>query len=154
MGYNEDEYNQNNPLGLESDSDLHRTRRNFTGQIIRANTSSNGSIRILDVRCGNGSITKLVATNFPKIKIYAIDIVEKAIEPAKLSPNEINYICADGMNYTGMGFYYDIILLNNIDEYIENPCGMLLNLKTLLTEKGSFIISTLNHYYYSKISHY
>lgn len=151
MNINENEYNQENPFGLEVESDFHSARKNTTIQIISQVSDRNKSIRILDVGCGIGLITKMVASEFPKGKIDAIDIVEKAIIYAQADSYGVNFSYADGMQFKGFGYLYDVILLNNIYEHIENPCGLLKNLKNLLSENGVFIISTPNRYFVKNI---
>jgi hypothetical protein len=63
----------------------------------------------------------------------------------------INFIKSDALTFKGFGYLYDIIVLNNIYEHVENPVGMLINLKELLTSDGFFIISTPNRYYIKNI---
>jgi len=142
-----DEYELDNPYGLETDSDFHKTRKDTTISLVKKYSNQTEHFRILDVGCGTGSITKLVKKSNPKAEIDAIDISDKAIEIAKKDDFGINYLTADAILYKGFGFRYDIILLNNIYEHVENPTGILINLKQLLSDDGIFIISTPNRYF-------
>ncbi|MEZ5146694.1 MAG: class I SAM-dependent methyltransferase [Bacteroidales bacterium] len=146
-----EEYQKDNPFGLETDSDFHRTRRNTTISLVHSISVKKERIKILDVGCGKGYITSLIKEKVTKVDIDAIDISEKAIEIAKNSLVEINFSVADAMIFKGYGYGYDIILLNNIYEHVENPTGMLINLKNYLNDDGVFIISTPNRYYIKNV---
>lgn len=146
-----DEYENENPFGLETISDFHKTRRDFTIQLIKEYIQNKVDVNVLDVGCGMGAITKLIAENFRSVNIDAIDIVEKAIQLAKKDYESINFMQADAMSFMGLEYKYDIIVLNNIYEHVENPCGMLINLKKLLKDNGVFIISTPNRYFIKNI---
>ena len=146
MDSNIEEYNSSNPFGLETDSDFHATRRNTTLSIIRDHILSNKSPRILDVGCGKGLITSLIGQHHQNAVIDAIDISSKAIDHAKTLSSAINYAVNDAIVFNGYGNKYDIIVMNNIYEHIENPAGVLINLKRFLAHDGIFIISTPNRY--------
>ncbi len=143
----QDEYLNANAYGLEEESDFHSTRALTTISIIKDYANKKGVERILDVGCGIGIITKKLAESFPIAMIDAIDISEVAIRKARINSQGINFFHADGMTYVGKNELYDVILLNNIYEHIENPTGMLKNLKKLLSETGIIIISTPNRYF-------
>jgi len=146
MNLNKEEYEIANPFGLETDSDFHATRRNVTISLIKENLKKNETAKILDVGCGVGKITRLMKHSNPYAVIDAIDISEKAIEYAKKEKMGINFIRADAIAFNGFGYLYDVIVLNNIYEHVENPTGILINLKQLLADDGIFIISTPNRY--------
>jgi len=142
-----DEYELKNPYGLETQSDFHQTRAATTINIVRQYSEATEMKNILDVGCGKGIITKQIKKVFPNIQIDAIDISEKAIELAKKDFSGINFFVADGMKLDNWEQRYDIIILNNLYEHIENPTGMLKNLKKILKKEGVFIISTPNRYF-------
>lgn len=146
MNLNIEEYNSLNPFGLETDSDFHATRRNTTLSIIKNHIRSIASPEMLDVGCGKGSITSFINKNIPDLHIDAIDIASLAIENAKNSSPEINYSINDAIEFKGFGYKYHVIVLNNIYEHLENPVGVLINLKKVLADDGIFIISTPNRY--------
>jgi len=147
MNVNEEEYNQENPFGLETESDFHTTRRNVTISLIEQYTPGKVAPKILDVGCGKGNITKIIKHKFPEAIIDGIDISGKAIEMAKREDAGVNFTKADAMTFGGFGYKYDVVVLNNIYEHIENPAGMLINLKSVLAADGVFIISTPNRYH-------
>ncbi len=141
-----EEYDKENPFGLELDSNYHNTRRDFTGKLILQFVGERDSCYFLDVGCGKGIITKYVRSILPNAKIDAIDISEKAIQFAMEDSRGINFYVSDAKTYEGMGYKYDIIILNNIYEHVENPFSILRNLQELLKENGAMIISTPNRF--------
>jgi SAM-dependent methyltransferase len=146
-----DEYNHENPYGLDVDSDFHKTRRNTTISLIGEYTKGRPGVRILDAGCGKGIITKLIHNNFPDSSLDAIDISTNAIEQAIIEEKGINFQKEDALTFKGFGYLYDIIIINNVYEHVENPSGMLINLKQLLADDGVFIISTPNRYHIKNV---
>jgi SAM-dependent methyltransferase len=146
MNPNIEEYHSENPFGLETESDFHATRRNMTLSIIRKQIENRESTKVLDVGCGKGLITKLIEKEFPEVFIDAIDISTVAIQQAKSVASRINFSVNDAIDFRGFGYKYDVILLNNIYEHLENPVGVLVNLKEILSTDGVFVISTPNRY--------
>lgn len=140
------EYDNDNPFGLETESDFHKVRINTTIALINAIITKT-NCKILDVGCGRGIITKHIKELLPYAQIDGIDISEKAIQHAMKENNNIHYVKEDAITFKGFGYKYDVILLNNIYEHIENPCELLKNLKNILENDGYFIISTPNRYH-------
>lgn len=142
-----DEYNNENPFGIETESDFHMTRKDFTISIIEDLTKDRSLLNILDVGCGTGIITKSIRFKFPQARIDAIDISNNAISKAVSTNENINYQVEDAFKFNGYGYSYDIIILNNIYEHVSNPTDLIANLKNLLNENGYIIISTPNRYH-------
>jgi len=141
-----EEYNRSNPFGLETDSYLNATRKETTVSIIQNHIWAKGGSRLLDAGCGKGLITLFMKQEMSGLVIDAIDISQKAIEHAKKSSSEINFSVADIVDFKGYGYKYDIIILNNVYEHVENPIGVLKNIKMLLEKDGIILISTPNRY--------
>jgi len=147
---NDDEYNSENPFGLETESSFHEIRKTTTLKIMKDFAAGKKSPRLLDVGCGIGRITKYIYQNF-NASIDAIDISEKAIELAKEDKKSINFIHTDAMDFDGFGYLYDFIVLNNIYEHVENPVGLLKKIKKILKPEGVIILSTPNRYFIRNI---
>jgi len=141
------EYEEDNPFGLETESDFHNTRKQQTLRILKAYINDFEDIYILDVGCGKGNITKFIREEYKNIKIDALDISEKAIKTAKGNIQGVNFIISDIYKYSPVNIKYDAIILNNIFEHVENPSCMLVNIKKVLAEDGIILISTPNRYY-------
>lgn len=74
-------------------------------------------INILDIGTGSGCIAVSLAKHFPKAKIYALDVSEKAIETAKhnakINNVEVTFIEADILNIQSIeDLEFDIIVSN------------------------------------------
>jgi 2-polyprenyl-3-methyl-5-hydroxy-6-metoxy-1,4-benzoquinol methylase len=145
---NKTEYSKTNPFGLLTNSEFHKLRVNYTLTLIKKYLGSGkNSIKILDVGCGTGIITNLIAEEIKNVEIDAFDIAEQAINQAKINGNsKVKYFVADAIQFNSSGKKYDLIILNNIYEHIENPIGALKNLKKYLKEEGVLLISTPNRH--------
>jgi SAM-dependent methyltransferase len=141
-----DEYESENPFGLEIESDFHLIRKKMTLSLLQEFIIDKEDFNILDVGCGKGNITKFIRQNYLNIRIDAIDISEKAIDFATKKISGVNFYVADAILYSPKNIYYDAIILNNIYEHVENPTLMLNNIKLLLKGNGVVIISTPNRY--------
>lgn len=89
--------------------------------------------KVLDIGCGNGSLTFDVAQ---KVKsATGIDIERKNIEKAKLEysrPN-ITYIVGDATRDLG-GDKFNVIILSNVLEHIENRVVFLRSIRGLASK--------------------
>ncbi len=107
---------------------------------------------ILDVGCGAGltcePLSRLGA------KVSGIDFVKKNIEIAKKHAQQnklnINYINRDIVNFISKE-KYDVILLLEVIEHLDNWKEIILKLKNNLKPKGKLILSTINRTKASKI---
>ena len=146
-----DEYATDDPYGLETISNFHVARINTTIYQVKRFLKNDRNERILDIGCGKGIITKLIKKELPNISIDAIDISKLAIKTAKREAPGINFIVADACKYKTKKNVYDLILLNNIYEHVDNPITLLKNAKKLLKNSGAIIISTPNRYHIKNV---
>ncbi len=109
-------------------------------------------LKILDIGCGGG----LVSESLAKLggNVTGVDFVENNINIAKnhsLSNNlEIEYKCIDAEN-ENIKNKYDIIILFEILEHLENWKTFVSKIKQNLNKDGIIILSTINRNIYSKI---
>lgn len=102
---------------------------------------------ILEVGSGLGYFSyALHRDGFTNIK--GLDISAEAVENAKLFFG-IDYICDDVFQYakTNAGAY-DIILLTEVIEHIEDPLSFLESLSLLLKPNGKIILTTPNRSFF------
>ena len=108
---------------------------------------------ILDVGCGGGLISESLANL--GANVTAIDFVENNIKIAKKHSQKnklkINYICSDIENYN-FSKKYDLIVLFEILEHLENWQRFIYKIKKNLKKNGKMIISTINRNTLSKIA--
>ncbi len=86
--------------------------------------------KILDIGCGNGACTNAVAKKV--VKAVGIDISKKNIELAKkrFSNTNLEYIIGDATTYD-FKESFDVIMLSNVLEHIENRIEFLEKIKKL-----------------------
>ncbi len=142
-----DDYIEEDPFGLEVDSDFQTKRISTTIKIIKNLFGQEAEINILDIGCGKGVITGRVNQVFPLSKIFGIDVSPKAIAYCREKYKDIHFDIISGENYKYKDRLFDVILFNNIYEHLENPTTVLKNIRLLLSPKGSIIISTPNRYH-------
>jgi len=86
--------------------------------------------KVLDVGCGNGSLTYDIAKKAKKV--VAVDINKNNIEIAKkkFSKDNIEYLC---QNATKLKFNeeFDVVVLSNVLEHIGDRISFLINLSNI-----------------------
>ncbi len=101
---------------------------------------------ILDIGCGMGFGTKILASEMPGKKFVGIDIDEKSIEYAKRH-NELPNIKFKLMDATKLGFpdcYFDsVVSIENI-EHIEDYESYIKEVYRVLKANGRLFITTPN----------
>ena len=100
---------------------------------------------ILDLGCGGGLVCEPLARL--NAKVTGIDFIEENIKiaknHAKLSNLKINYFFKN-INSLKIKKKFDIILLLEVLEHLENWENLIYNIKSLLNKNGYLIISTIN----------
>jgi len=109
-------------------------------------------LEILDLGCGGGLTCEPLARL--KAKVTGIDFVKQNIEVAKnharISELKINYI-HDDLDSLKVKKKYDIILLLEILEHLDDWDSLIPKIKNILKPKGLLVISTINKTSFSKI---
>ena len=85
---------------------------------------------VLDIGCGNGFLTYDVATKVRSVT--AIDLNKDNIESARRNFNKdtIEYIYGDASQFD-FGEKFDVVIMSNVLEHIDNRCDFLLKVKKL-----------------------
>lgn len=103
--------------------------------------------RILEIGCGTGYLTELVADRFPEADILALDLAPGMIEVAskrledKNKAGRITFLCADAESDFPEG-KYDLIISNATFQWFNHPDEMALKIMNSLTEDGQCLFST------------
>jgi SAM-dependent methyltransferase len=103
------------------------------------------NIKILDIGCGDGTVTKTVSRARAST-MNAIDVSEQAINVAKKfnpGPN-ITYLATNIEDYNPEE-RFDGILMFEIIEHLYRPIEVLRKLNSLLNKEGLLLISTPNY---------
>ena len=108
---------------------------------------SNG-IRVLDVGCGTGAISKDIAEAIgPMGKVIGIDNTEKFIESGKLkyrSTVNLELHCVDLFHYQPSA-PFDLITSARVLQWLNNPVEALIKMKQMLKPGGTISILDYNH---------
>lgn len=127
------------PTKLEDAEPTHLARYNFALKYV-----STGD-RVIDVPCGSGYGTKLIAQK--GVSVYGVDIHSGTIEHAKefFSGSGISFLEGNMENLENIfpeDNYFDVIISFEGIEHIKNPNLFLNESKRLLKNDGKMIIST------------
>ncbi|MBN2042170.1 MAG: class I SAM-dependent methyltransferase [Candidatus Aenigmarchaeota archaeon] len=104
-------------------------------------THRNG--RILDVGCGDGLISSMLAKR-TGAKAYGLDISKNSIEKAKTRGVEAAAVNIDRDGIPLPENYFDGVLCGDIIEHIYDTEGLIENVRKVLKPNGYVVISTPN----------
>ena len=99
---------------------------------------------ILEIGCGTGFFTEILAKSFPQAKIRSTDISQEMLNftQAKLSHyKNITYEQADGENYSS-GEKFDLIISNAVFQWFNDYYHAFSKFKDLLTPEGCLVYAT------------
>jgi len=116
-------------LLTEREQSLSRIKE-ITGYL---DTSKGG--KILDIGCGLGWLLSYLDDGWDK---FGIEISEFASNHAKQYGNIFNGTLEGYLNNSK----FDVIIMNHVIEHLENPVYALNKVKSLLSDKGVFILGT------------
>jgi ubiquinone/menaquinone biosynthesis C-methylase UbiE len=107
-------------------------------------TSQAEKERYLDLGCGDGELTREVASLFNAKEVYCVDRDETSLIKAK--ERGIKIVLADlEINQLPFpGDYFDVVTAFDVIEHLKNPDNMLSEAYRVLKNKGLFILSTPN----------
>lgn len=115
--------------------DLHMQRYGFASRLL------NGQ-RVLDMACGCGYGSALLAEQNPDKQITGIDIDPEAIAYAQANyqRDNLRYLCANAETFADSQGFDSIVSLETI-EHLPNPQRLVDNYASLLTKGGRIIAS-------------
>lgn len=95
---------------------------------------------VLDVGCGYGAVARTVATALPKSRVAGIELDRNRLEQAQSAknPKNLTFVEGDATQAVPQGSW-DIIILSNILEHINDRVGFLKRLQAT-TQAGRFLI--------------
>lgn len=117
-------------------------------------------LKVLDVGPGHGFFSYLIKKNYPNYQVMdLVDISETSLAMTKSiigdDNGKINYFNKDVFDFDESE-KYDFIVLGEILEHLDDPKSILVKLSKLLSDRGSFWITTptnapaLDHVYLFK----
>ena len=117
----------------EENGSFHEKESDFKFQNFKTLIERNDKlpiIGIVDMGCGAGRIIWNFSNAYPAIKWAGVDLSEKIIEYAKgkYNRNNLSYFTATAFN--GKEGDYNLVILADVFEHIENYIGFLKDIKT------------------------
>jgi len=107
-----------------------------------------GSLRVLDVGCGNGSQLALPLAMGHGFQLTGIDPDQRSIEHAKQLAGQsanINFRCGRVEDLFDEELF-DVVILSEVLEHLERPAEMLAAGASLLDKDGILIVTVPNGY--------
>lgn len=99
---------------------------------------------ILDVGCGNGWFTNLLAKEFPKSTVYGVDLNQPELEQANrlFGSGQVWFLYLDLLKTTHFpDLSFDMIFFNASIQYFPELNAILTKSKNLITAEGSIWIN-------------
>jgi malonyl-ACP O-methyltransferase BioC len=100
---------------------------------------------ILEIGCGTGNFTSLLAHRFPEAKILALDFSAEMIAKArqKLKAAAIEFVCAEGEQFLGEtpAGSFDLVASNGSMQWFSNMDKTLSDIARILSPHGRFVCS-------------
>jgi len=95
----------------------------------------------LDVGCASGFMIGEIAKVYPDSSFFGIDVYDKAIISAKKAYPNIRFKIASAQKLPFKNNFFDLILFYETIEHVENPSQCLEEIKRVLNNKGSLILT-------------
>jgi len=100
---------------------------------------------VLEIGCGTGNFTSLLAARFPTAKIVALDFSPEMIAKArhKLKKSNIEFICAEGEQFLEetADRSFDLVVSNGSLQWFTDHDSSLKNIARILLPGGAFLSS-------------
>ena len=106
---------------------------------------TSGIKKILDIGCGTGNFTSMLAARFPAAKIVALDFSPEMIAraKAKLPNNNIEFICSEGEEFLAeaAACSFNLVVSNGSLQWFTDHDRALKNIARILLPGGTFLSS-------------
>jgi len=113
---------------------------------------SSQKLRVLDLGCGNGSLSNFIAQQGHEV--VGVEESESGIKSARLSFPACNFIHASiyDLPYSNLENSFDIVMSMEVIEHLLYPKELLRAARKCLKPSGSLILSTPYHGYLKNIA--
>jgi len=100
--------------------------------------------RILDVGCGDGNFTMMIARACKACEVYGIEISEKGVEMARKNGIKCYQLDVDEEDFPFEDNYFNALTALELIEHLYDPDHFLDEVYRVLKPDGLFILSTPN----------
>ena len=100
---------------------------------------------ILEIGCGTGNFTKMLADRFPGAKIEALDFSQEMLDQARLKQkkSDVQFFCLEAEQYLANAAdeSFDLVASNGALQWFSDHRGSLENIARILRPGGIFMCS-------------
>jgi ubiquinone/menaquinone biosynthesis C-methylase UbiE len=136
------------PYAIHSDEECERLElqarlANIEGHLRHLPVSPND--RVLDVGCGSGSMSRLVARSFPRVEVVGVDLREQYLDfaRARAQAEEIQNLTFRSADVFALPFAdasFDVVWTKYLLQWLKEPKRALTELRRV-TRPGGFVVS-------------
>ena len=114
--------------------------------------SSSSKLRVLDLGCGNGSLTNLIAQQ--GYEVVGVEESESGFKEARQKFSECHFVQASIYNLTDAEFEnsFDIVISSEVIEHLLYPRELIRAAKKCLKPNGRLILTTPYHGYLKNLA--
>ena len=111
-------------------------------RLLRELPESRGVARVLEIGCGTGHFTALLAERYPEARIIALDFAEGMAQLAGkrlAGKGNVSILCEDGERFlAACPTTFDLICANSTLQWFDDPGAALAQIGRLLSGQGCF----------------
>ncbi len=115
----------------------------FLRCIERAKGRQGKSLRLLDAGCGDGYWLHRLR-HIPGVSLTGVDYNPVRVERCKQIVHRVPVFCCDLLSFEPEQGPFDVIILSQVIEHVQNDTGLLNKMRTLLGKGGVLILGTPN----------
>ena len=121
-----------------------RVQRLMAGRLVARLDGTPEPRRILELGCGTGYLTRLLAKVYPEAEIQALDFAARMVEVARdrIGSPLVEFRVADAETAAFPEGFFDLIISNAAIQWFDNPAGTLAGLVSALRPGGRMLHAT------------
>ena len=120
---------------------LHNARVAWiVNRIARERDRRSGSLRMLDVGCGDGIVTKRLRAAFPDAAVWAVDLDSVRLVRAKAYCADVAFCHGDVARLPFVTGSFEVVLCHHVVEHVPDDIGVLVECRRVLVPGGLLIV--------------